>query len=256
MATGWSSSSRTVSSGSSTSTVWVPTSIVSHRERSRWVSSRAARLETQRLDAVRGRAAAVEGGGELPGDEGTPTGDGEGPGPVDRLGLVDHLAADDLDARLAQPTGTADGDRVGVGLGVDDPAYAGSDQRLAARTGAAGVVARLEGDDGRGAAGRIARLGERGGLGVRGAGSAVEALGDRRTVRGEQHAADPRVGSEGHARGDGERQGALHRAALRLTDRHLRLRSVDADSGGRWTGHAVPSQGVRGAVRVHFSSGL
>ena len=43
------SASRTVRCGSSTSTVLVPTSIVSHRARSRWVSSRAAGLETQRL---------------------------------------------------------------------------------------------------------------------------------------------------------------------------------------------------------------
>ncbi len=48
-ATGSSTSSRTVSSGSSTSTVAVPMSIVSQRPRRRWVSRRAARLDTQRL---------------------------------------------------------------------------------------------------------------------------------------------------------------------------------------------------------------
>ena len=48
-ASGSSTSSRTVSSGSSTATVPVPISIVSHSARSRCVSRRAALLETQRL---------------------------------------------------------------------------------------------------------------------------------------------------------------------------------------------------------------
>ena len=58
----------------------------------------------------------------------------------------------DLDAGGAQRVGSPGRGRVGVGLGEHHPAYAGRDQRLRARAGAAGVVAGLEGDDGGGAA--------------------------------------------------------------------------------------------------------
>ncbi len=184
--------------------------------------------------AVGGGAAAVEGRGELPGDERPLVLDREAPRTVDGARLVGELAADHVDAGLAQAPRAALGDRVGVGLREDDTAYAGSDQCLAARTGAAGVVARLEGDHGGRAASRVTGLRERGGLGVRGAGAAVEALRDRRPVRGEQHAADARVGTERDAGRDGERQGAPHGAALCLAGRHLRLRSGWCGlSGGR-----------------------
>ena len=49
--------------------------------------------------AVRGGAAAVERGGELPGDERAAVVDGEGPDPVELAGLVDHQPVLDLDAR-------------------------------------------------------------------------------------------------------------------------------------------------------------
>ena len=128
--------------------------------------------------AVGGGAAAVEGGGELPGHERAAVLDGEGPDPVQRARLVGEQPGLDLDARGAQGLGAAGGDRVGVGLGDDHPAYAGREQGLRARTGAAGVVARLERDHGRGAAGRRAGPGQGVDLGVRAAGAAVVALGD------------------------------------------------------------------------------
>ena len=94
--------------------------------------------------AVGGGAAAVEGGGELPGDERAAVVDGEGPDPVERPGLVDQQALLDLDAGRAQGVGAPGGDRVGVGLGEDHAAYAGLDQGAARRDrcGRCGCTAR------------------------------------------------------------------------------------------------------------------
>ena len=160
--------------------------------------------------AVGGGAAAVERGGELPGDERAAVLDGERPGPVEGAGLVDEQPALDLDAGGAQRRGAARGDRVGVGLGEDHAAYAGGEQRLGARAGAAGVVARLERHDRGRAAGVVAGRGQRVDLGVRRAGAAVVALGDLGAVGVEQHAADPRVGAERDA---GRRRQRRARAA-------------------------------------------
>ncbi len=164
---GTSSSSRTVSSGSSTSTVLVPTSITSQSARSRCVSRRASRTAHPTTRAVGGSTAAVEGGRELPGHEGTPVLDGEGPGAVDEAGLVEEQAALHLDTGAAERRRSPGRDRVRIRLREHDPSYAGVDQRLRARAGLADVVARLEGDHRRRTAGRTSGLGQRVGLGVR-----------------------------------------------------------------------------------------
>ena len=79
------------------------------------------------------------------------------------------------------------GDGVGVGLGVDDAGDPGVDQRLRAGTGAAGVVAGLEGDVRRCRRGRRSPArGQRVDLGVRGPGAAVAALADDRAVAVER----------------------------------------------------------------------
>ena len=129
-------------------------------------------------------------------------------------GLVDQQPLLDVDAGLAEQRRSTGGDRVGVGLGEDHAAYAGVAERDRARPGAAGVVARLEGDHRRRTAGPLPRLGQRVGLGVRAAGAAVVALGDRRAGVVEQHAADPRVGAERYAGRGRQREGARHRGLL------------------------------------------
>ncbi len=146
-------SSRTVSCGSSVSTVPVPTSIVSHRRpQAVGVEPGGARGDPA-AGAVGGGAAPVEGGGELPGHEGTAVVHRERPLAVDRPGLVLEQPALDLDARGPQGRRSPGGDRVGVGAGRTPPGDAGLDQRPRAGPGAAGVVAGLEGDDGGAATG-------------------------------------------------------------------------------------------------------
>ena len=233
-ASGSSYSSRTVSSGSSTSTVPVPTSITSHCARSRCASTRAAWEVTQRLRPVGGGAAAVEGGGELPGDERPVVLHAEGPGPVQRPRLALHQAERDLDARRAQRGLAAGGDRVGVGLREHDARDAGLDHRLGARSGASGVVAGLERDDRRGPAGVGPRLGERGRLGVRAPRAAVVPLRDLGPVGVQQDAADPRVRAQRDAGRARELERATHRPLLASAELHLA--SPDrplTDSGAR-----------------------
>jgi hypothetical protein len=67
--------------------------------------------------------------------------------------LVGAPAADHVDPGLAQTCGAARRGLAGIGDGEHHARDAGGDERFAARTGAAGVVARFEGDDG----GRAAR---------------------------------------------------------------------------------------------------
>ena len=253
-------SSRTVSSGSSTATVLVPTSIVSHSARSRWVSRRAARRGDPARGAVGGGAAPVEGGGELPGDEGALLAQGDAVDLGERGGLVGEQARLDLDAGGLEPRAAAGGDRVGVGLGIDHPAYAGRDERLRARTRAAGVVAGLEGDDGGRAAGGSAGPGQRVGLGVGGAGTAVVALGDRRAVVGEEHAADPAGVVDHRDTGRrGQHQGAAHRVALRWCGRHVSSGPVgltDSGDDGGLDGSTADGRPTATTTCVRFPSGL
>ena len=109
---------------------------------------------------------------------GRPCSIGEGPRPVERARLVARAArARPRRRRRAgwplRPAATG----LGSALGEHDPAYAGLDQRLGARAGAAGVVARLEGDDGGRAAGARRRPRASASASACGrAGAAVEAL--------------------------------------------------------------------------------
>ena len=164
--------------------------------------------------AVRGRHMAVEGAGDLPRDHRATVLDGEGPRLVDRRRLVREDAADHVDARGGQAVGSAGGDRVGVRLGQHDASDPGGEQRVHTRPSPTRVVARLEGDHGGGAPGCGPGRGQRCGLRVRGAGTLMEAFGDRGPGRVEQDAAHARVGSPGDARGDCDGQGATHRGQL------------------------------------------
>ncbi len=163
---------------------------------------------------VGGGTAAVEGGGELPGDERPAVLDGERPGPVQPAGAVGQQSALDLDPGVAQRLRSPGSHRVGVRLREHHAAYSCRDQGARAGAGAAVVVAGLEGDDGGGPTRGVPGLEQGRGLGVRVAGPAVEPLGDLAPRVVEDHAADPRVGSERYAGARGEGQRALHRATL------------------------------------------
>ena len=89
----------------------------------------------------------------------------------------------------------------------------GVDQRLGARPGATGVVARLERDDSGRASGGIAGLRQRIDLGVRRAGAAVHAGRDLAAVSSQQDAADARIGQRTPDRA-GRVERASHRADL------------------------------------------
>ena len=103
----------------------------------------------------------------------------------------------DFDARGTQPLEALAGDqRVGVGEGRDDAAYAGCDQRVAAGAGAAVMSARLERDPGGCANDGItprSSVAQRHDLGVRAADLLGVALADHCAVRGDQNAADARI---------------------------------------------------------------
>ena len=213
-AAGTPAASRTVRWGSSTATVLVPTSIVSHSARSRWVSSRAARLETQRLvpSAAALRPSSVVANFQV--TNGRPCSTAKVQTRFSSSRLVGEKPCLDLHAGGAQRLGAADRHRVGVALGDDHSTYAGVDQRLGARAGTAGVVARLEGDHRGSATGGGPGTGERVDLGMRAAGAAVESFGDRPPARVEEHAADARVGSQRYAVARGQRESAAHRPTL------------------------------------------
>ena len=104
-----------------------------------------------------------------------------------------------------------------------------------AGAGAAGVVARLERDDGGAAASAVAGPGERVDLGVRRSRAPVEPLRDRRTGGVEEDTPDAGVGAERHAGRGGELEGARHRGALCVPAGHRgsALSSVLTDSGRR-----------------------
>ena len=199
---GSSTSSRTVSSGSSTATVPVPTSIVSHCARSRWVSSRAARLETQRLvpSAAALRPSRVVANFQV--TNGRPCSTAKVQARLSAPGLVGQQAALDLDPGGAQRLRSPGGDRVGVGLGEHHAAYAGLDQGAGAGAGAAGVVAGLEGDHGGGARARPRR--PRAARATSACGVPAPRWKPSATsspASSRMHAADPRVGAERARRG-------------------------------------------------------
>jgi hypothetical protein len=103
--------------------------------------------------AVGGGAAAVERLRPLHGDVRAAEPLHLQPGRQQGGALVGAPAADHVDPGLAQTCGAARRGLAGIGDGEHHARDAGGDERFAAGTGAAGVVARFEGDDG----GRAAR---------------------------------------------------------------------------------------------------
>ena len=196
---GWSCSSRTVSCGSSTATVLVPTSITSHSARSRWVSSRAARPETQRLvpSAAALRPSRVVANFQV--TNGRPCSTANVHTRLSAARLVDQQPRARPRRRPSRSVaGSAGGDRVGVGLGEDHAAYAGVD----AAPRAHGPVRPVWLHGSRVTTAVVPRAalpgpGQRVGLGVRGAGAAVVALGDR--ARRRRRAARSRPAGWGRA---------------------------------------------------------
>ncbi len=137
---------------------------------------------------------AVEGGGALGDDEGATGAPGVQPRGVEGLTRLLEEATLDGDARGSEGCGAARGQRVGVGHRVDDPADAGLDERPGARRCATGVVAGLEGDVGRAAAGPVPRLREGVDLRVGGARPAVVTRADDRAHGIRDDTADTGVG--------------------------------------------------------------
>ena len=172
------------------------------RARSRWVSPRAARELTQRLvpSAAALRPSSVVANFQV--TNGRPCSTANVQARFRSRASSSQQPARDVDAGRAQGRGSppaATGLR--VGLGEDDAGDAGVEQRLRAGSGAAGVVARLEGDHRGGTPGvgrRRSRAPRPRRAGCRRRGGSPRRPRSRRGV--EQHAADPRVGAERHAR--------------------------------------------------------
>jgi hypothetical protein len=190
--------------------------------------------------AVGRGAAPVEARGELPGDEGPAVLQREGPRAVELSGLSleePHLDGDPGGAeRLCSPGRH----RVGIRLGEHDAHDARLDERVGARTRAAGVVARLERHHGRRALGGVPGLGEGRGLGVRRTGAAVEPLGDLSAVGPEEHATHARVRAAGYAGRGGQLEGAPHRTLDRCVRDHAPS-SSPARGLGEAQGSRAPS---------------
>ncbi len=134
--------------GSSASTVPTPATIASHSARSRCASARDSGRGDPAAGPVGGGDPAVQGGGHLPDHERAAQPYAGQPALVGPLRLGGEQARPRRRRRpraAARPPPPACAVRVGDG--VDDAGDAGREQRLGARPGAAGVRARLEGDD-------------------------------------------------------------------------------------------------------------
>jgi hypothetical protein len=116
----------------------------------------------------------------------------EGAIEADHLGDGEML--DRLDARLAKALRAAGGLRMRIGLAVDDSRDAGGDQRLAARPGAALMVAGLEGHEDRAAGGAFTGHRQSLDLGVRPADPAVVSESDDPPGGIDDHATDRGIG--------------------------------------------------------------
>lgn len=129
------------------------------------------------------------------------------------------LTRDHVDTGGAHALRPAAGNRAGVVECIDDAGDAGVDEGEGAGARAAGVITRLEGDDGRRAAALLGReLGERIDLGVRCARAAVPAFGEGLARGGEDDGPDLRVYS---ARSVGrERESARHGVSLCVVHCH------------------------------------
>ena len=82
----------------------------------------------------------------------------ERPVGVESHGSLGKNTRDDLDPVGAQELFSPNCHRIGVGLGDDDAGNPGLAQGMAAWTGASGVIARFQGDDGSGSPGSVASL--------------------------------------------------------------------------------------------------
>jgi hypothetical protein len=101
-----------------------------------------------------------------------------------------------------------------VRLSEDHAGHTRLDEGFRARAGATHVVTGLERHDGGRATGSLPRLAQGIDFGVRGAGAAMNPLGDCVTFDVEDHTPHPWVGPVGDIHGCGQRDGPPHSLAL------------------------------------------
>ena len=199
--------------------------------------------------AVAGGDAAVEGLGDMQGDEGPFGGDGVEPAPVQVQRRLGRQPGADADARGPERHGAAGGRVVGIVDGVDDVGDAGIDDRLRAGAGAPTVVAGLQRHHDRRAAevpARRFRLADGVGFGVGSPGAAVVTGGEVRPVGPDDDGADERVGAPRALRRGG--QGSLHRSILGSVERG----SAGLGSAGR--GGAESGAHAGGVEGTHLAT--
>ena len=177
------------------------------------VASRRFAADPFRI-ARRHRAAAIEAGREFHPQPRPATFDPRQEAAVERARLRFHQAGFDHDAGGEQFRETAAIDlREWIAHRADHARDARGDQRIGARTGAAGMRAGFQGDVGGGATRAFASRLEREHLGVRPALALVEAFADDFAIAGD-HAADHRVRPRGVGAAFGEPQRARHHGVV------------------------------------------
>jgi hypothetical protein len=198
--------------------------------------------------AVLGRDPAVQGLGDVQGDEGALGVDGLEPAPVQLQRTLGGQSAAHADPRRPQGGGPAGGGIMGVVDGVHDVRYPGVDDGLGARSRAAHVVARLQGDHhggpvkvDAGADRRRYRIG----FCVRGAGTAVVSRRQLAAVRPDDDGAHQRIGPPGALQGGF--QGRVHGGCFSGGEgRYRLLGSSHLDTAG--SGKAVSTLTVEGSA--------
>ena len=179
------------------------------------------RSRDPRARAVICRGAAVQALCPLDGDERPPESHDGQPRLQHVADLVGPHAGLDLDAVRAQTLGPSCGGLRGVGDRVHDTRHAGLDERERTRPGSAGVIAGLEGDDHRRAAGFFGgEARECLDLGVRIAGAAMPPLCQHSTARAQHDRPHLRVHTAWTLKR--ELTGAAHGLPLRIAVRHPR----------------------------------
>jgi hypothetical protein len=138
---------------------------------------------------------------------------------------------DDFDSRVTQCLGTATGLDPRVFVGIHDARNAGGEQRLRARTGSAGVIARFKSDHS-GEPVSVFDFGQRVDLGVGGSSSAVPTFGHDCSARVEQDTANLRV-FPGAWAAQGEFGGAPHSVIVWCGHLGLLLSKVRGCDSGR-----------------------
>ena len=131
---------------------------------------------------VGGRDVPVQGRRDLPHHPGPTTLHVEGVVGVEQQGVIASDPGYDLDPRILQSLHSPARLRVGIPLGDDDALHTCRDERLGARTGTSGVVARFQGDDGSGTTRSIPGVAQRLDLGMGSARPVVIPLPDDRVV--------------------------------------------------------------------------